>query len=283
MSKALIEFENVWFTYDKEVTALKGINLKIQKGEKIALIGQNGSGKTTLAKHMNGLLKPSTGDVIVKGFNTKTTPTHIITNIVGYVFQNPVHQIFMKSVYEEVSYGPKNQGLPEDEVNRRVKNALEMVGLSDYENYHPHDLNYGQMKLLTIAAIIAMDPEVYVLDEPTSGQDHKGRREIMKLINNLNREGKTIIVITHDMRFVAETAERTILMYRGEILSDGPTREVFSRLELLQKTAIKPPQIVQLCSELRKDGLNLGCITINEALTEFKKYIREVKLKEKDY
>ncbi|MEN2974187.1 MAG: ABC transporter ATP-binding protein [Candidatus Caldarchaeales archaeon] len=283
MSETIIEFKNVWFTYDKEVTALRGINLKIQRGERIALIGQNGSGKTTLAKHMNGLLKPSTGDVIVKRFNTKTTPTHIITNIVGYVFQNPVHQIFMKSVYEEVSYGPKNQGLPEDEVNRRVKNALEMVGLSGYENYHPHDLNYGQMKLLTIATIIAMDPEVYVLDEPTSGQDHRGRRKIMKLIDTISREGKTIIIITHDMRFVAETVERTILMSRGEIVADGPTKEVFLETELLQKTAIKPPQIVQLCSELKRGGLNFDCITLHEAFDEFAKYFKEVKLKEKNY
>lgn len=274
MDESIIEFKNVWYTYNKEVTALKGINLRIWKGEKIALIGQNGSGKTTLAKHMNGLLKPSQGDVIVKGFNTKTTPTSILTNIVGYVFQNPVHQIFMKSVYEEVAYGPKNQGLPIEEVDRRVRNALEMVGLTGYEDFHPHDLNYGQMKLLTIAAIIAMDPEVYVLDEPTSGQDHKGRREIMKLIQDLNKKGKTIIVITHDMRFVAEIANRTILMSKGEIIADGPTRDVFSKMDLLQKTNIKPPQIVQLCYELKKDGLNLDCITLSEAFNEFKKYLR---------
>ncbi|MEM3713082.1 MAG: ATP-binding cassette domain-containing protein [Nitrososphaerota archaeon] len=257
------------------MTALKGVNLKIWKGEKIALIGQNGSGKTTLAKHMNGLLKPSKGDVIIKGFNTKTTPTSVITNIIGYVFQNPVHQIFMKSVYEEVAYGPKNQGLTIEEVNRRVKNALEMVGLSGYEEFHPHDLNYGQMKLLTIAAIIAMDPEVYVLDEPTSGQDHKGRREIMKLIDDLNKKGKTIIVITHDMRFVAETTNRTILMAKGEIIADGPTRDIFLKTDLLQKTNIKPPQIVQLCNELKKGGLSLNCITISEAFNEFKKYLKK--------
>lgn len=273
MDEVVIEFKDVWFAYDKEVTALKGINLKIQKGEKIALIGQNGSGKTTLAKHMNGLLKPSRGDVIVKGFNTKTTPTHVLTNIVGYVFQNPVHQIFMKSVYEEVAYGPKNQGLTNEEVDRRVRSALEMVGLTGYENFHPHDLNYGQMKLLTIAAIIAMNPEVYVLDEPTSGLDHRGRRDIMKLIEDLNRMGKTVIVITHDMRFVAEVADRVILMARGEIIADGPTRDVFLKTDLLQKTNIKPPQIVQLCSELRKDGLNLNCLTLSEALSELKKYL----------
>ena len=265
MGEKIIEVKDVWFKYSEEVTALRGVSLEVAEGERIALIGQNGSGKTTLAKHLNGLLKPTKGDVIVKGMNTKETPTHILTSIVGYVFQNPAHQIFTKSVYEEVAYGPKNQGLSKEEVDERVKMALELVGLSGYEDIHPYDLNYGQMKLLTIASIIAMQPDVYVLDEPTSGQDHKGRRKLMKLIDRLNREGKTIIVITHDMRFVAETSERTILMARGKIIGDGPTEEILSNTELLRQTAIKPPQIVQLCEGLTKRGIDLHALTIQEA------------------
>ena len=265
MGEKIIEVKDVWFKYSEEVTALRGVSLEVAQGERIALIGQNGSGKTTLAKHLNGLLKPTKGDVIVKGMNTKETPTHILTSIVGYVFQNPAHQIFTKSVYEEVAYGPKNQGLSKEEVDERVKMALELVGLSGYEDVHPYDLNYGQMKLLTIASIIAMQPDVYVLDEPTSGQDHRGRRKLMKLIDRLNREGKTIIVITHDMRFVAETSERTILMARGKIIGDGPTEEILSNTELLRQTAIKPPQIVQLCEGLTKRGIDLHALTIQEA------------------
>lgn len=265
MGEKIIEVKDVWFKYSEEVTALRGVSLEVAQGERIALIGQNGSGKTTLAKHLNGLLKPTKGDVIVKGMNTKETPTHILTSIVGYVFQNPAHQIFTKSVYEEVAYGPKNQGLSKEEVDEMVKMALELVGLSGYEDVHPYDLNYGQMKLLTIASIIAMQPDVYVLDEPTSGQDHKGRRKLMKLIDRLNREGKTIIVITHDMRFVAETSERTILMARGKIIGDGPTEEILSNTELLRQTAIKPPQIVQLCEGLTKRGIDLHALTIQEA------------------
>ena len=210
-------------------------------------------------------LKPTKGDVIVKGMNTKETPTHILTSIVGYVFQNPAHQIFTKSVYEEVAYGPRNQGLSKEEVDERVRMALELVDLLGYEDTHPYDLNYGQMKLLTIASIIAMQPEVYVLDEPTSGQDHMGRRKLVKLIDMLNREGKTVIVITHDMRFVAETSERTILMARGKIIGDGPTEEILSNTELLKQTAIKPPQVVQLCEGLRERGIELHALTIQEA------------------
>ena len=271
MGEKIIEVKDVWFKYSEEVTALRGVSLEVAEGERIALIGQNGSGKTTLAKHLNGLLKPTKGDVIVKGMNTKETPTHILTSIVGYVFQNPAHQIFTKSVYEEVAYGPKNQGLSKEEVDERAKMALELVGLSGYEAVHPYDLNYGQMKLLTIASIIAMQPDVYVLDEPTSGQDHRGRRKLMKLIDRLNREGKTIIVITHDMRFVAETSERTILMARGKIIGDGPTEEILSNTELLRQTAIKPPQIVQLCEGLRKQGIDLHALTIQEAYQVFRK------------
>ena len=265
MGEKIIEVKDVWFKYSEEVTALRGVSLEVTQGEKIALIGQNGSGKTTLAKHLNGLLKPTKGDVIVKGMNTKETPTHVITNIVGYVFQNPAHQIFTKSVYEEVAYGPRNQGLSKEEVDERVRMALELVDLLGYEDTHPYDLNYGQMKLLTIASIIAMQPEVYVLDEPTSGQDHMGRRKLVKLIDMLNREGKTIIVITHDMRFVAETSERTILMARGKIIGDGPTEEILTNTELLKQTAIKPPQVVQLCEGLRERGIELHALTIQEA------------------
>jgi len=270
MGEKIIEVKDVWFKYSEEVTALRGVSLEIEEGELIALIGQNGSGKTTLAKNLNGLLKPTKGDVIVKGMNTKNTPTHIITNIVGYVFQNPAHQIFTKTVYEEVAYGPRNQGLSEDEVKERVRMALEMVGLTGYEETHPYDLNYGQMKLLMIASIIAMQPEVYVLDEPTSGQDHRGRRELIRLIRKLNDEGKTIIVITHDMRFVAETSERTILMANGKVIGDGPTREILSNVDLLKQTAIKPPQIVQLFHGLREYGVEVNALTIQEAFNAFK-------------
>jgi len=266
----LIKVEDVWFSYDNEVTALRGVSLTITRGERIALIGQNGGGKTTLAKHLNGLLKPTKGRVLVKGMDTKTTPTHELVKYVGYVFQNPAHQIFTSRVYDEVAYGPKNLGLPDEEVDRRVKRALEMVGLQDYMEWHPYDLNFGQMKLLTIASILSMDPEIYVLDEPTSGQDHRWRNLVADLIMKLNQQGKTVIVITHDMKFVARTSERTILLANGKILADGPTRDVLNNIELLKEAAIKPPQITQLCHELNQRlGTRFQSMLEEEAAEEF--------------
>jgi len=274
MRNTIIEVEDLWFKYSEEVTALKGINLEIKEGERIALIGQNGGGKTTLAKHLNGLLKPTRGRVTVKNMDTKDTPVETLTNVVGYVFQNPAHQIFTSRVYDEVAYGPTNQGLPQEDVKKRVATALEMVGLSEHQDVHPYDLDYGQMKLLTIASIISMQPEVYVLDEPTSGQDHRGREAVADLVLKLNKEGRTVIFITHSMKIVAQIAERTILMADGQILGDGPTRNLLFNLELLEKAAIKPPQVTELCCELKKFDLNFNALTIDEAFKAFSGYVK---------
>jgi energy-coupling factor transport system ATP-binding protein len=270
----VIEVEDVWFSYSEEVTALRGVSMEVEEGEMIAIIGQNGGGKTTLAKHLNGLLKPTRGVVRVKKLDTRETPLERLTSIVGYVFQNPAHQIFTSKVYDEVAYGPTNQGLSKEEVDERVEKALEMVGLSEYRDVHPYDLDYGRMKLLTIASILSMEPEVLVLDEPTSGQDHRGVRAVARLISRLGRAGKTILFITHSMRFVAELAERTIVMADGLIIGDGPTREVLTDLEMLKRAAIKPPQIAELCIELKGKGFNLEALTIEEAVKTFSRYLQ---------
>jgi len=271
MPVPIIKVEDVWFAYNEKVVALKGVNMTVYPGELIALIGQNGGGKTTLAKHLNGLLKPKKGRVLVKGMDTRTTPTHEIVKVVGYVFQNPSHQLFASTVYEEVAYGPRNLGYEGEELERRVKWALSMVGLEGLENENPYDLDYGKMKLLTVASVISMDPEVFVLDEPTTGQDHRGRKILADLCLKLNEEGKTVIVITHDMRFVAEVAKRTILIADGRILMDGSTRDVLTAIDVLRKAAIKPPQIASLSMALRERGVDVNAITINEALEEFRK------------
>ncbi len=270
MAEPIIKVENVWFAYDDKVVALRGVSLDIYPGEMIAIIGQNGGGKTTLAKHLNGLLKPKKGRVLVKGMDTRYTPTHKIVKVVGYVFQNPSHQLFASTVYDEVAYGPKNLGIEGEELDKRVKWALSMVGLEGYEKENPYDLDYGKMKLLTIASVISMDPEVFVLDEPTTGQDHRGRMILADLCKKLNEQGKTVIVITHDMKFVAEVARRTILMADGRIVLDGPTREVMSAIDVLRKAAIKPPQIAEFSYRLREAGVNINAITISEALEQLK-------------
>ncbi len=277
MSEPIIKVENLWYQYpESNFWALRGINLEIRRGELIALIGQNGGGKSTLAKNLNGLYKPTKGRVLVEGMDTKEVPTQEIVKRVGYVFQNPSHQIFESKVYDEVAYGPKNFGLSEDEIAERVEWALSLVGLQGYEDVHPYDLDYGKMKLLTVASVLAMKPDVLVLDEPTTGQDHRGRWILADLSKKLNREGFTIVTITHDMRYVAEVAKRTILIANGQIVMDGPTRKVLTALDILHKAAIKPPQVVQLAHALREKGIDAGDpLTVREALEEFKRLFKK--------
>jgi len=275
VEREVIRVEDLWFRYPgSDSWALRGVNLRVSQGEVIAFIGQNGGGKTTLAKNLNGLLKPTRGRVLVEGLDTRTTPTHELVKRVGYVFQNPTHQIFESSVWREVAYGPRNLGLPPDEVERRVRWALSEVGLSGYEDHNPYDLDYGKMKLLTIASVLAMKPNVLVLDEPTTGQDHAGRRTLASLVRKLHGEGFTIIIITHDMKFVSENAGRTVLIANGQVVLDGPTRSVLQAVEVLKENAIKPPQIVQLSLELQRRGFKLDALTLQEAVEQVKKILR---------
>jgi len=274
MSDVLIKVEELWFRYSGASSwALRGVNLSVSKGELIAIIGQNGGGKTTLAKCIAGLLKPTRGRILVENLDTSVTPTHEIVKRVGYVFQNPSHQIFESKVWDEVAYGPRNLGLPPDEVENRVKWALSKVGLSGYEDYNPYDLDYGKMKLLTVASVLAMKPKVLILDEPTTGQDHKGRRLLAELVLKLNEEGITVITITHDMKFVAETARRTILMAGGEVVLDGPTPVVMYAVDILGKNAIKPPQVVQLSVELKRRGIDINAMTVREAFEKIQELL----------
>lgn len=272
MADPIIKVEDVWYQYpESNFWALRGVSLEVFEGDLIAFIGQNGGGKSTLAKNMNGLYKPTKGRILVEGMDTKQVPTHVIVKRVGYVFQNPNHQIFESKVWDEVAYGPKNLGLSEEEIKERVQWALSLVGLEGYEETHPYDLDYGKMKLLTVASVLSMKPKVLLLDEPTTGQDHKGRWILADLCKRLNKEGFTIIVITHDMRFVVEVARRVILIADGKIAMDGPTREVMTAMDVLRKVAIKPPQIVQLVDALKKKGIEINAMTVAEALEEFKK------------
>jgi len=275
---SIIEVENLWYVYHPNVTALKGVTLRIELGESIALIGQNGGGKTTLAKHFNGLLKPTKGKVLVKGDDTKTCDTSKLALIVGYVFQNPIHQIFSSTVYDEIAFGPKNIGLAGKEVNERVMKTIEEVGLSGYEKTHPYDLDYGKMKLLTIASIMAMNPDVYCLDEPTTGQDHVGRRTVAALVKRLNEKGATVITITHDMRFVANVAQRIILMADGMILADGPTRAIFQDKRSLQSAQIKPPQITQLAEGLSEYSIPKDILTTDEMASAIRSKLQDNRL-----
>lgn len=272
-NEPLIEVENLTYIYgrgtDEEKTALKNINLKIYRGEFVALIGQNGSGKTTLAKNLNGLLKPTYGVVRVRGLDTKKTSTNKLANIVGYCFQNPDHQIFKSTVYDEVAFGPRNFLLSEDEVDKRVKDALEFVGLVGYENRNPMFLGKGERQKVAVASIIAMQPEVMIIDEPTTGMDYVTSRSMMETLKKLHTMGKTIIIITHDMYIVAEYTERVVVLHDGEIILDGAPDYVFSQVDKLKEVSIMPPQITQLAYLLR-EYVRLNILSVKEAYEEFK-------------
>jgi energy-coupling factor transport system ATP-binding protein len=263
-SRPLIKVEGLWFRYENGVEALRDVNIEIFPGEFVAIIGQNGAGKTTLAKHFNGLLKPTKGDVIVDGINTKEARMTDLAKIVGYVFQNPDHQFFSLTVEEEVAFGPRNLGLSEEEVKQRVEEALKLVGLERVRDRYPFNLSRGQRQKLAVASVLAMRPKIIVLDEPTTGQDEVAISQILGLVNRLRREGKTILMITHDMSIVASYAERTVVMSQGRILMDGPTREVFSHPELLEKSYIDLPPITKLASMLSEFGIPKNVLTVEE-------------------
>ncbi len=274
-SKPIIRVENLFFKYKNGPMALKGVNLEIYEGEFIAIIGENGSGKTTLAKHFNGLLKPTKGDVIVDGVNTKDAPITDLAKIVGLVFQNPDHQFFSYTVEEEVAFGPKNLGLSNEEVKARVDEALKFVGLEDLRDRHPLTLSRGQRQKLAVASVLAMRPKIIVLDEPTTGQDEVSINQIMSLVSRLRDEGRTIIMITHDMSMVAKYAERVIVLSDGKVLAEGPTREIFSLPEMLERIHIEVPSITKLAMMLSGYGIPRNILTVEEMCeTILKKVIR---------
>jgi energy-coupling factor transport system ATP-binding protein len=268
-----IQVQNLDFTYPDGTKALEDINVSINIGEFIALIGQNGSGKTTLSKLLNGLYKPSSGNVIVDGLNSKTTPIVQMVRRVGYVFQNPDHQLFNNNCWDEIAYGPRNIELPEDEVKIRVEEAAQVVGLPQmYFEEHPFFLSKGLRQRVAIASILALRPQVIIVDEPTTGQDARQSFEIMDFLKDLNENhGHTIIIITHDMPIVAQYARRVILMSEGKILADDETARVFSQPQILARTFLEPPEITQLAQSVQELGFSPGILTVNEMLREFEK------------
>ncbi|NLG96695.1 MAG: ATP-binding cassette domain-containing protein [Chloroflexi bacterium] len=275
MSTPYIEVKNVSYQYADGTQALAGINLNIAEGEFIALIGQNGSGKTTLSKCLNGLFKPTSGDVIVDGLNSKDTPVVQMVKRVGYVFQNPDHQLFNSNCWDEIAYGPRNIQLDEEEVRERVTEAARVVGLpEEYFNEHPFFLSKGLRQRVAIASILALRPRVIIVDEPTTGQDARQSIEIMDFLCDLNEKlGHTIIIVTHDMPIVGAYARRVIAMGQGRILADGTTREVFRLSEVLAQTYIEPPQITQLAQCVQHLGFDPGTLSVDEMLDQMHKLL----------
>lgn len=273
----IIEIKNVSFEYSDEQTvhtAVKNINLNIERGSFTVILGHNGSGKSTLAKMMNGLNKPTFGDVFVDGINTKDEETEIeVKRRVGMVFQNPDNQLVASIVEEDVAFGPENLGLEPEVIRQRVDEALEAVGMSEFANSTPHRLSGGQKQRIAIAGIIAMEPECLVLDEPTAMLDPKGRREIINTLERLNKEKSiTVVLITHYME-EAENADRVLVMNDGEIIEDGKPSEVFQNVKLLKSVGLDVPQTTELLYALKQKGFSVDTskISIKDTAKEIAK------------
>ncbi|MDD5491822.1 MAG: energy-coupling factor transporter ATPase [bacterium] len=253
----VIELEKVSFSYDN-APVLRDINWSVRKGEFIAILGQNGSGKTTLVKHLNGLLVPSQGRVLINGVDTAGHNPAKFSSEVGYVFQNPDHQIIMETVFDDVAFGPRFNKLPEADVRRRTEDILAAVGLTGLEKQDPFTLTKGQRQQVAVAAVLANRPDILVFDEPTTGLDYRELRRLMELIKKLNQAGHTIIMITHCMWIAAEYAQRVVIMDSGGISIDGPTRDIFSRVDKLHESRLVPPPVTQLSQYLGKTVLSVA-------------------------
>ena len=261
----MIEVKDVYFTYPNGVEALKGVSLTIQDGEFVAIMGQNGAGKTTLVKHFNGLLKPTKGEVWVDGTNTKDTSVARLARNVGFVFQNADNQLFCETVEEEVAFALRNFGFKEVTLKKRVTWALNLLGLTEYRKTSPFMLSGGERKRVALASVLAWNPKVVVMDEPTIGQDYEQKEKLRQFIVQLNSQGKTVVVVTHDVEFVAECNPRVTLMAEGKIIEDGAGKEVLTNLDKLNQASIVPPQVTQIFMELKEQGLPLGVIDLYEA------------------
>jgi energy-coupling factor transport system ATP-binding protein len=238
-----LELRGVRFTYPGGTRALDGVDLAIRPGERVAIIGQNGSGKSTLVRHLDGLLRPDEGTVLHDGLDIRDERVARLATRVGVVFQNPDRQIFSGRVRSEVAFGPRMLGRRDPELGDAVRAALDAVGLAEHADTNPYDLGYSRRKLLAVASILAMATPVVVLDEPTTGQDLRGVRRVQAIIDGVAGEGRTVIAVSHDMRFVAETFERILVMTAGRIVLDGPPREVFAEAAwpVLAETYVAPP------------------------------------------
>ncbi|NLU09371.1 MAG: energy-coupling factor transporter ATPase [Tepidanaerobacter acetatoxydans] len=280
-----IDVKNVTHVYMPntpfESIAIKDINWTVKDGEFWGLIGHTGSGKSTLIQHLNGLLKPTSGEILINDINihSKGVSLKSIRQKVGLVFQYPEHQLFEETIERDVAFGPKNMGLAEEEVAKRVKEALDLVGLSyeEVKDKSPFELSGGQMRRVAIAGVLAMKPEILILDEPTAGLDPRGRDEILEEIVTLKQKQKlTVILVSHSMEDVAKLVDKLAVMYRGQIVSQGTPREIFQDYEGLVEKGLGIPQITELMIKLKERGKNISTdiLTVDEARAEITKHIR---------
>lgn len=263
-SDKVIDIESLYYTYPTGTTALRNVNLTINEGEFIAVIGRNASGKTTLVKHFNGLLKPTKGKVIVRGVDTREATIADLSKIVGYIFQNPNDHLFADTVEEEIALTVKHLNLPKHDAELKIKLALEKFGLSQFKDQYPRSLSGGEKQRVALASVTVTNPKILVLDEPTRGMEYGLKMELMNFLDEYRKEGNTVILVTHDVETIAEHADRVIFLSEGRVIADGSAREVLSEALLFS------PQINRLIKPYGKYGLPRDILTVNEALRVLK-------------
>ncbi|MCS7120379.1 MAG: ABC transporter ATP-binding protein [Nitrososphaerota archaeon] len=271
----MIEIEDLHFRYPNGVEALRGITLEILDGEFVAIMGQNGAGKTTLVKHINGLLKPTKGKVIVDGVDTRQVSVAALSRNVGLVFQNPDHQLFSETVEEEIAFALRNFGFDERTVQERINWVLDLLDLAQYRKASPFMLSGGERKRLALASVLAWDPKIIIIDEPTIGQDSQQKESLKEFIFELNKQEKTVIIVSHDVEFVAECKPRIILMSNGRVIGDGAAQEILTNSELLTEASVALPEITQVFIKLSDLGFPKNVIDLYEAVDILSRAIGE--------
>ena len=275
MTEPIVSVEDVKFSYPAGVSALKGVSLEIKKGEKVAILGPNGSGKSTLILLIAGLLNPTKGQIKVFGQPTTSKDFPKLRSRIGLVFQDPDDQLFTPTVREDVEYGPKNLGLPAKVISERCDHILEDIGISHLRDRPPHRLSFGEKKKVSLATALILRPELLILDEPTANLDLLSRRALIDLLNELNAEGTTIIISTHDVEALPELADRVIVVSHGLLLGRGEMHEVLQDVALLESAGLELPSIARLFTKLKKSGLVDDVpITYEEALTLLQKELK---------
>ncbi len=261
----MIIAEDIHYSYQSKIEALKGVSLTIKDGEFVAIMGQNGAGKSTLVKHFNGLLKPTSGTVRVDGVETTKTSVAALSRNVGFVFQNPDHQLFSESVEDEIGFALKNFGFDTEVVEKRITWALNLLSLSQYRKTSPFLLSGGERKRVALASVLAWDPQTLILDEPTIGQDHEQKEKLRQFILQMQMQKKTVVTVTHDVEFVAECNPRVVVMKEGKVVADGQGRDILTNPKLLQDASIVLPQIAQVFTKLEALGFPKDIIDLYEA------------------
>lgn len=272
----VIRIKNLDYVVPSGKKILDNISFSIEMGEFVAIVGHNGAGKSSLIQHLNGLIKPKKDQVQVVELDPSEVPTSKLSQYVGFLFQNPDHQIFNNSVRAEIIFGLKNMGYSSSEMELRVKLAAEQVGLAEKLEEYPFRLSRGYRQRLAFASVLAMDPEILVLDEPTTGQDFKESQQIMEMVARRNREGKTILMITHDMDLVHQYAQRVIVLAAGKIIADGPAAQILLDKEILNKAGLLQPSMVRLSQGLMNSKLNINGENEQEIFAEIQQRLRKL-------